>query len=170
MCSFPSLGASITFGLIPNVRFSLLQSQKTDMCPEETELRVTSCSHWGGGYPLAISTLWMFQKLSDQRQLHWRTMQYPAETFQGRQHRVGIEALEGLLKCQSHDYGNSSYRKRERQPTWESLKSYQNPYPHWAQKGRSTKHHQGCKRHMVSAAKKNKPQRSMGLNLPAASS
>lgn len=29
---------------------------------------------------------------------HWRTMQYPAETFQGRQHRVGIEALEGLLK------------------------------------------------------------------------
>lgn len=36
--------------------------------------------------------------------------------------------------------------------------------------GRSTKHHQGCKRHMVSAAKENKPQRSMGLSLPAASS
>lgn len=82
----------------------------------------------------------------------------------------GTEALEGLLECQSNDYGNSSYRHRECQPTWESLKSYHNPYFHWAQKGRSTKHHQGCKRHTVSSAKKNKPQRSMGLHLPAASS
>lgn len=101
-----------------------------------------------------------------------KTIQYHLlGAAQGGQHTLGYISSERFVKMPVTGlYRNSLYMHRECQPIWDSRQSNLNPYSQWAQTDRSTKHHQGCKRHMVSAAKENKPQRATGLNLPAASS